>query len=295
VNHDESPSGATEPAAVPSTSTELVASGVRQPARRGSAVAELTGQAALGLALVVGEAVSAVISRVDPRDQGTPVDERHDPVVAGRRIALGVGLELQRATIGLAEAGSRLAGPTARWLLANPLLQPAFRAVNRSLDAAYERGRVEEEVARDVVTRAAEESVSLAVPVVLANVDIDPVIQQVLASVDLRPIVDRVLGDLDLPELVEGVMADLDLDPIVQRVLAQLDLPDLVQQVVGELQMSSVVLEATGGITTEILAEVRDRSARADGSVEQAIGRVLRRGAAQGPATTSSDVPVGEP
>ncbi len=63
-------------------------------------------------------------------------------------------------------------------------------------------------------------------------------------------------------------MGELDLDPIIQQVLADLDLASLVNEVVGEMQMSSVVMQATGGMTSDVLGEVRNRSADGDALVE---------------------------
>lgn len=279
-----------------SSSTELVPVGDQAPARVGSvALVEQTSQAVVGIVVVLGDAVTAVLRRVSP-DSPAPIDDRDDPVLVARRVALGLAVDAQRRALDAAEATARLVTPSVRWLLASPLVQPASRAIARRVDEAYERGLQEEEHARQLAGLAAEESVAMAMPAVLSTIDLEPVIEQVLEEVDLKPVVTRVLGSLDLPALVEDVMgqmdlpvlvervmAELDLDPIVQRVLADLDLPALVQQVVGEIQMSAVVLEATGGVTGEVVEEVRTRSAMADGVVERAVAKVLRRRLADAP------------
>ena len=69
----------------------------------------------------------------------------------------------------------------------------------------------------------------------------------------------------------------MDLEPIVDKVLGQLDLGEIVEEVMGDIRMSSVVLDATGGLTTDIVDEVRGRSVDADSLVERIVAKVLRR------------------
>lgn len=261
------------------------------------------GQTALGFALLVGDGVRAVARQVvGPTALPEPVDDAPGPLTAGRRVALGLAVGVQRRALGAAETTVDAVAPTLRWLVSSPLLRPAAPVRDRLADA-YETGLEREREARRIASRAGQETVSMAVPVVLDTVEVQPVIDQVLGEVDLgpvvtrvideidlkpvvekvigdldlKPIIERVLADLDLPVLVDSVLGELDLDPIVSRVLEQLDLAALVNDVVGEVQMSSVVMQATGGITDDIVGGVRDRSAAADALVDRIVARVLRR------------------
>jgi hypothetical protein len=262
------------------SSTDLVPVGDRSPVRLGSAaMVEQASQTLVGLVLVLGDAVGTVLRQLSPGSLDTmdPVDDRRDPSIVMRRVTLGFALDAQRRSLDLIGSASQVVGPTVRWVLANPLLQPASRMVGGRIDAAYAHGLEQEEAARALAGRAAEHSVALAVPVVLSTVELKPIVDRVLGDLDLPALVEEVMAGLDLPALVERVMADLDLDPIVQRVLADLDLPALVQQVIGDIEMSAVVLDATGGITGEAVTKVRDQTAAADGLIERSVARVLRR------------------
>jgi hypothetical protein len=266
--------------AVLPSSTDLVPVGDRSPARLGSAaMVEQASQTLVGLVLVLGDAVGTVLRQLSPGavEPTDTVDDRRDPSVVVRRVTLGLALDAQRRSLDLVGSAGQVVRPTVRWVLTNPLLQPATRMVAGRIDAAYAHGLEQEEAARALAGRAAEHSVALAVPVVLSTVDLEPIVDRVLGGLDLPALVEDVMAELDLPALVERVMADLDLDPIVQRVLADLDLPALVQQVIGEIEMSAVVLEATGGVTGEAVNKVRDQTVAADGLIERAVARVLRR------------------
>jgi hypothetical protein len=251
---------------------------------------EQASRTVLGVVLVVVDGISHVVEKANG-DQ-VPSSETGEPGVAvtTRRVAVGLAFTSQRRILDGIDAAARAVGPTTRWLLDNPLLQAMASPVKRRLDAAYEIGLAEEAQARDAAGRSGQTAVQLAVPVVLEGVDVDTLVDQLLGSidmaalidrvlgeVDLKPVIDRVMGQMDLPELVGNVMGQLDLDPIIQQVLADLDLPTLVNEVVGELQMSSVVMKATGGMTEEVLGEVRNRSADGDALIERIVATVLRR------------------
>jgi hypothetical protein len=224
---------------------------------------EQAGHVALGAALLVGEGIAAVFRQAEAdvdRDQ----PQGPTPAVAARRVAVGMAFSAQRRMTGAVDATAKVVGPTVAWLVSSPAAQPIVRRVVDQLDRSYQAGLIEEEAARDLAGRTGEVTVQLAVPLVLDEID-------------LVPVVDRVLGELDLRAIVERVMGELDLDPIVHRVLDQLDLPALVNDVVGEMQMSSVVMQATGGITEDVLDQVRSRSADGDALVERIVAKVLRR------------------
>ncbi len=288
-----------------------------------SELVDQAGQTALGFALLVGDGVRAVARQVvGPAALPAPVDDQPGPLTASRRVALGLAVGVQRRALDATEVTVNAVAPTVRWLVSAPLLRPATEPVRHRLAGAYETGLAREREARALATRTSEETVSMAVPVVLGTVELQPVIEEVLGQLDigpvidevlggldmgpivtrvidqidlkpvvekvigdldLKPIIDRVMGDLDLPELVDDVIGQLDLAPIVNQVLAELDLSGLVNDVVGEIQMSSVVMQATGGITDDIVGGVRDRSADADALVERIVGRVLRRKVAELP------------
>jgi hypothetical protein len=307
---------------VAGASAELVPVGVdRLPAER-VPVGELVdqaGQTALGFALLVGDGVRAVARQVvGPAALPEPVDDAPGPFTASRRVALGLAVGVQRRALDATEVTVNAVAPTVRWLVSSPLLRPATAPVRDRLAGAYDAGLERERSARRLATRTGEETVAMAVPVVLGTVELQPIIDQVLneldlgpvvtrvidqidlkpvvgkviGDLDLKPIIERVLADLDLPVLVDDVMADLDLDPIVTRVIDQLDLAALVNDVVGEIQMSSVVMQATGGITDDIVGGVRDRSADADALVERIVAKVLRRRAAALPPAAFPEAPT---
>jgi hypothetical protein len=267
-------------------------------------VVERASQTALGFALLLGDGVRAVARQVaGPAAFPDHPDDEPGPWTVGRRVALGVATDVQHRVLGLTGRAVNAVVPTVGRRLSGPVLRPLARPLRTGLGRAYEVGLERERAARALASRTGEETVSLAVPVVLDAVDLQPVIEgvlqrvdlqpliddvlgglelgpvvsKVIADLDLKPVVDRVLEQLDLPSIVESVMGEIDLAPIVQQVLDQLDLPALVDEVVGEIRMSSVVLQATGGITEDVVGGLRDRSADGDALVERIVARVLRR------------------
>ncbi|WP_334143802.1 hypothetical protein [Rhabdothermincola sp.] len=237
---------------------------------------ERASRVVLGAVLLVGDGVAAVL-RSATAEQATGARPLGPSAwVAARRVAVGLAFETQRRAARVADASAKVVLPTLGWLLGSPIAEPAVRRVADRLDRAYQAGLLEEQAARELAGRTGEATVEMAVPFVLGEVD-------------LEPIIDRVLSELDLPALVQRVMAELDLDPIVKRVLADLDLPALVNEVVGELQLSSVVLEATGGITEDVVEQVRARTASADAVVERVVAKVLRRRAGASPVAAFDD------
>ena len=228
-------------------------------------VVEQASQAVLGFALLLGDGLRSVARQFvgAAAVPEHPADEP-GPLTAGRRVVLGVATEVQHRVLGATDTAVNAVVPTLGWVLASPLLRPVARPVQAGLARAYELGDERERAARALASRTGEQTVALAIPVVLD-------------AVDLQPVIDRVLDQLDLPALVESVMGEIDLEPIVQKVLDQLDLPALVNDVVGEMRMSSVVMQATGGITEDLVEGVRNRSADADAFVERVVARVLRR------------------
>lgn len=266
------------------------------PAIPAAAMVEQTSRTVLGVVLIAIDGLSRVVERANPDQVVTSSTDEPGLALTSRRVAVGLAFASQRRVLGGLDAAGRMVGPSVRWVASNPLLQAVTAPLQRQLDAAYEAGLAEEQRARDVAGTSGEQAVQLAVPVVLDRIDVDqlvdqilgsidlgPVIEKVMGDLDLGPIVEKVMGDLDLGPIVEGVMADLDLDPIVQKVLSNLDMPSLVNEVVGEMQMSSVVMKATGGMTGEVLGEVRNRSADGDALVERIVAKVLRRRLAEVP------------
>ncbi|WP_208029224.1 hypothetical protein [Rhabdothermincola sediminis] len=249
--------GPTEPSLLPA---------LRPPQRLpevGEAV-ERASRVVLGAVLLVGDGVAAALRSATAEQEGAAPPHGPSAWVAARRVAVGLAFETQRRVARVADTSAKVVLPTLGWLLGSPIAEPAVRRVADRLDRAYQAGLLEEQAARELAGRTGEATVEMAVPFMLSEVD-------------LEPIVDQVLSELDLPALVQRVMAELDLDPIVKRVLADLDLPALVNEVVGELQLSSVVLEATGGITEDVVEQVRARTASADAVVERVVAKVLRR------------------
>jgi hypothetical protein len=261
------------------------------PAIPAAEFVEQTSRTVLGVVLIAIDGLTRVVEQ-----QASTTQAASEPsdgpglVVSSRRVAVGLAFASQRRVLGGLDTAGRVVGPSMRWLASNPVLQTISSPVRRQLDAAYEAGLAEEERARVVAGVSGEQAVQLAVPVVLDRVDVDQLVDQILGSIDIGPLVERVIGDidlkpvidnvmssLDLPTLVEGVMAELDLGPIIDQVISQLDLPALVNEVMGEMQMSSVVMQATGGMTSDVLGEVRNRSADGDALVERIVAKVLRR------------------
>ena len=104
----------------------------------------------------------------------------------------------------------------------------------------------------------------------LAGVDLNPL----LATIDLNPLV----AGLDL----EAVIARIDIDAIVARVdidaiLQRTDIASVAANVVDEIDLNSIVRGASATVSTEMIADVRGGSERADDRVEVFVNRMLRR------------------
>jgi hypothetical protein len=251
---------------------------------------EQASRTVLGVVLIAIDGVAHVVSQVGADPTAVAPPSEPGMAVTSRRVAVGLAFASQRRVLGGLDKAAKVVGPSVRWVAANPLLQTLAAPLQRQVDAAYQAGLAEEERSRAVAGQSGEEAVQLAVPVVLGRIDIDTLVDQLLGSIDMGgliervlgeidmgPVIDQVMGQMDLPALVENVMSELDLDPIISKVLADMDLASLVNEVVGEMQMSSVVMQATGGMTNEVLGEVRNRSADGDALVERIVGKVLRR------------------
>jgi hypothetical protein len=257
---------------------------------------EEASRAVLGVVLIVIDGAANVLRQVDADPTDVAPAAEPGMVVTSRRVAVGLAFASQRRVLGGLDKAAKVVGPSVRWVAANPLLQSLAAPLQRQVDAAYEAGLAEEERSRAVAGQSGEQAVQLAVPVVLERIDIDTLVDQLLGSIDMSaliervlgeidmgPVIDQVMGQMDLPALVENVMSELDLGPIVQQVLTNLDLSSIVNEVLGEMEMSSVVMQATGGMTTEVLGEVRNRSADGDALVERIVAKVLRRRLAELP------------
>jgi hypothetical protein len=292
---------------------EDTASSALVPVPRASAPAipaaefvEQTSRTVLGVVLIAIDGITRVVEQASTTQVASPPSDEPGLIVSSRRVAVGLAFASQRRVLGGLDTAGRVVGPSVRWFASNPLLQTITSPLQRQLDAAYEAGLAEEERARVVAGASGEQAVQLAVPVVLDRVDIDQLVDQILGSIDLGPVIEKVMGGLDLGPIVEKVMAgldlgpivenvmsELDLDPIVQQVLTNLDLGAIVNEVLGDMEMSSVVMQATGGMTGEVLGEVRNRSADGDALVERIVGKVLRRRIAELPPAAHSEGKVG--
>lgn len=286
-----------EPEPDPSASNALVpVTPAAAPAIPAAEMVEQASRTVLGVVLIAIDGVTHLVDEVsaDP----TTVRPPSEPglAVTSRRVAVGLAFATQRRLLDGMDAASKVVGPSARWIVSNPLLQSLSAPLQRQVDAVYQAGLQEEERSRALAGRSGEQAVQLAVPVVLDRVDVDQLVEQILGSIDIGPLVERVIGEidlgpvidsvmssLDLGPIVEKVMSDLDLDPIVQKVLTNLDLGSIVNEVLGDMEMSSVVMQATGGMTGEVLGEVRNRSADGDALVERIVAKVLRRRVAELP------------
>jgi hypothetical protein len=276
------------------------------PAIPAAEFVEQTSRTVLGVVLIALDGITRVVEQASTSQVAPPASDEPGLMVTSRRVAVGLAFASQRRVLGGLETAGRVVGPSVRWLASNPVLQTMTSPLQRQLDAAYEAGLAEEERARVVAGASGEQAVQLAVPVVLDRVDIDQLVGQILGSIDLGPVIEKVMGGLDLGPIVEKVMAgldlgpivenvmsELDLDPIVQQVLTNLDLGAIVNEVLGDMEMSSVVMQATGGMTGEVLGEVRNRSADGDALVERIVGKVLRRRIAELPPAAHPEGKVG--
>lgn len=286
------PDGSASSALVPVAQSVL-------PALPASELVEQASRTVLGVVLIAIDGLSQVVERASGEPAAVTGRTSPSAAVTSRRVAVGLAFATQRRVLDGLDAAARTVGPSVRWFVSNPLLQSVTAPVQRRIDEAYEVGLAEEERARMVAGRSGETAVQLAVPVVLGRVDIDTLVDQLLGSIDIaalidrvlgeidmKPLIDQVMGELDMPALVENVMSELDLDPIIQQVLNDLDMAAMVNEVVGEIQMSSVVMQATGGMTSEVLGEMRNRSADGDALVERIIAKVLRRRVAELPPSS---------
>ncbi len=253
---------------------------------------------ALGAVLLVTEGVTSAV-REARGDQATTEPDGPSSAVVARRVAVGAAFDAQRRAGAVTDATAKVVGPTVSWIASSPLLSPARRFVGDRVERAYEAGLAEETTARDLAARTAESSATLGVPmvldhldlggvvpVVLDQIDLGPVVQDVIAQLDmeqlvggvmddlnLAPIVDKVIGELDMGAIVTSVLSELDLKPIIEQVLADID----INAIVGQLEVGSVVLDVTGGMSSEILGQIRNRGADGDALVEVIIGKVFRR------------------
>lgn len=274
---------------------------------------EQASETVLGFALLMGDGIRAVARGVvSPGALPARPDAEPGPLTTSRRVAVGLALDAQRRMLDATEATVQAVTPTVRWLASNPLMTSTTAPARRRLEHAYDRGLEREREARQVAARTSEQTVSLAIPVVLDSVDLEavigevltkidlgPVIGDVMTKIDLGPIIDQVLGQLDMAKLVGDVMEELDLTPIVDKVLSDLDLSGLVNDVVGEIQMSSVVMQATGGITEDVMRGVRNRTAGGDALVDRVAAWMKRRPPAELPpeglpARVADPTPQGE-
>ncbi len=253
---------------------------------------------ALGAVLLVSDGLATAVRDARGDDAGGAPDTPSS-AVAARRVAVGAAFDAQRRAAAVTDATVKVVGPTVSWIASSPLLSPARRFVGDRVERIYETGLAEETAARDLATRTAESSATLAVPVVLDKVDLGAVVPTVLDQIDLGPVVEHVIAQLDMESLVGGVINDLDLSPIVDKVVGELDMASIVARVlddldlgpiiekvladidinavVGQLEVGSVVLDVTGGMKSEILGELRNRGADGDALVELVVGKVLRR------------------
>lgn len=89
--------------------------------------------------------------------------------------------------------------------------------------------------------------------------------------------VSGVVSRIDLEPIVDQVVDRIDFDPIISKVIDNLDMGDIINDVMGEVRMSNIVMDATGGITSDLVGDVREKGLEADDLVERLVGKVLHR------------------
>ncbi len=86
-----------------------------------------------------------------------------------------------------------------------------------------------------------------------------------------------VVRRIDLQPIVDQFVAQVDFDPVISKVIDGLDMGPIVDEVMSEMRMGSLVMDATGGLTSDLVGDMREKGVEADALVERLVGKVLRR------------------
>lgn len=75
-------------------------------------------------------------------------------------------------------------------------------------------------------------------------------------------------------EIVDRVLDELDLNALVRE---RVDLIGLADEVVAGIDLPTIIRESTGGVTAEVMDDVRSQGERADDAVSGLVDRILGR------------------
>jgi hypothetical protein len=158
----------------------------------------------------------------------------------------------------------------------------AGRSVAAHGRSTWERTRAAEDDAATDALRATVEAIIDRLDLtslVREHVDLDAVVD----DLDLDPIVARVDADALLDRIdMERLAARIDVNALVERlnvaaVIDRLDLTALASAVIEELDLSELIRQASAETTSDEVRLLRLRGVGADGAVQRAVDRVLRR------------------
>lgn len=220
----------------------------------------------LGAVLSLGEQAATLVTPPDD-DGGAPralPSGAPEPDPRWRHLLVGTAFAAEDRVVEVSLLVSRVTdrvAPIAGWLIDSPLVGPARRRVETTIDGLIDRGRTEEAIGRAQAAQLFNNGLEKAV----ASPKIDEVVGGVVGRV-LDPVLDQALPQVfttlqDQPEqiveLVNAIVADA-LDPILKQALPKVlgDLgsePELLLPLV-----TAIVGEALDPILAEALPKVLD-------------------------------------
>jgi hypothetical protein len=163
-----------------------------------------------------------------------------------------------------------------------PPMRLAERATIRVFEAALARameGPLVEAVARDL---GRYEVIERAVAQMLADGEVERIVAAAMESPAAARIGDRVLDSPEAERLVARVIESRLVDEAVARLLESEDLWLMIDVIARSPAVTEAISQQGRGFAAEMAGVVRDRSEKADASVERIARRLLRRGVADG-------------
>lgn len=282
---------------------------------------------AIGAVVSVGEQAAAIVGDVgdhdvSPRALHTGAEARAEP--RWRHLLVGTAFAASDRAVELSRVASQAAvrlSPLTGWVWDAPMIGPARRRVEATIDGLIERGEAEEalgrtqagqllngtldrtvaspkvdEVVSSVVGRVLDPVLDEALPKVLGNIEQEPGMMLPLVTAIVREALDPILQ-----EALPKVLADIEQQPemmlpLVEALIGEALEPVLHQalpQVIDVLNedpdaIRSLVRDQSTGIAAEMAHNVRSRAAEADDHVDRIVRRITRRKPPTGELTEGS-------